>query len=107
MNSPKLFFMSTIIKNQVLLTSSGHPLCTEKYQDDSCDLLTPEIHDEVRGCCRTNPDTLPLHSFQLSHFPHPTVTQNSSTGGALRHLPDSHSSGSRTGPPSLWRYSAE
>lgn len=36
--------------------------------------------------CRTNPDILPLH---CSLIPHPAVTQNSSTGGALRHLPDS------------------
>lgn len=106
-NNPKLFLMSPIIKNQVQLTSLRHPLCAEKYQDDSCDLLTPEIHDEVRGHCRTNPDILPLRSSQLSHFPQTAVTQNSSTGGALRHPPDSHSSGNRTALPSLWRYSAE
>lgn len=67
-----------VIKNQVLLTSLCHPTCAEKYQDDlrnnSCDLVTPEVHDEVSGRCRTSPDILPLRFFQLSHFPHTTVT---------------------------------
>lgn len=111
MNNQKWFLILPIIKNQVLLTSLCHPLCAEKYQDDlrnnSCDLLTPEIHDEVNGCCQTNPDILPLRHFQLSHFPHPTVTQISSTGGALQTSAWFSQQCNKTGLLSLWRYSAE
>lgn len=111
MNNQKWFLILPIIKNQVLLTSLCHPLCAEKYQDDlrnnSCDLLTPEIHDEVNGCCQTNPDILPLRHFQLSRFPHPTVTQISSTGGALQTSAWFSQQCNKTGLLSLWRYSAE
>lgn len=81
-----MIFTVTQNENLTALTSSCHHVRGEKYQGDlrnnSPDFFTPEIHDEVEGCCRKahrvkEGDSLPrlsslLHfSFTLSHFPDP------------------------------------